>query len=269
MFARGLAQYRCRVSPLVFLSIAAVAVVVFVGVDVTAPRFRAAFTTDRTLRLRNLGYVGGNVASMGTLAMANAWLSRHVGGVVDWSGAGVVVEVVACVVVAEGINWFSHWIKHAQPWLWNFHIQHHVGRHYDTTLTLHTHPVDVVVSGAAMSAVLLTLGFGKFAVDVFVLLYFVSNLYKHCHRVWSLGPLDWLFVSPAYHRIHHHPTARGNYGSVLTLFDVVFRTAVWPSGAVDVDDVGVAGVGERGFVDELLLPLHPLRTSVPRARLER
>jgi sterol desaturase/sphingolipid hydroxylase (fatty acid hydroxylase superfamily) len=259
-----------QVSPVVFLCIAAVAVVVFVGVDVGAPRFRAAFTTDRRLRARNLGYIGGNVASMGTLAVVNAWLSRHIHGVVDWSGAGVVVEVVACVVVAEGINWLSHWIKHVQPWLWNFHIQHHVGRHYDTTLTLHTHPVDVVVSGVAMSAVLLVCGLSKFAVDVFVLMYFVSNLYKHCHRVWSLGPLDWLFVSPAYHRIHHHPTARGNYGSVLTLFDVVFRTAVWPArdvNAVDVDDVGVAGVGERGFVAEMLLPLTPLRTGVQRGRV--
>jgi sterol desaturase/sphingolipid hydroxylase (fatty acid hydroxylase superfamily) len=52
---------------------------------------------------------------------------------------------------------------------------------------------------------------------------------------------------------------RGNYGSVLTIFDVVFGTSVWPPADIDTRPVGVEGVVERGFVDEMLLPVHSER----------
>jgi len=252
--------------PWFFLSIAGVAVVVFVGLDLRAPAFRAAIATDRHLRLRNAGYVVGNIVSMTALAIINA---RVVALFHDtpqagwWATVPVIIEVACAFVIAEAINWFSHWIKHVRPWLWTFHIQHHVGRHYDTTLTLHTHGVDVVISGAAMSFVLFGAGFSKLAVDVFVLSYFVTNLYKHCHAHMSLGAvLDKIVVGPAYHRIHHTPDVRGNYGSVLTLFDVAFGTAVWPARlggdeAIYARDVGVAGVAEGTFTSEMLLPLRP------------
>jgi sterol desaturase/sphingolipid hydroxylase (fatty acid hydroxylase superfamily) len=261
--------------PALFLGIAAVASVVFVGIDLRAPSFRAAWSSDRFRLWRNVGYVAGNVVGMATLSVVNAWLSVHVPRLGSWQWAPLVLEVVACVVVAELVNWLSHWVKHVSPWLWTFHLQHHVGRHYDTTLTLHTHPVDVVVSGAAMSALLLLLGFGRFSVDVFVLAYFVTNLYKHNHRLMSLGSLlDRVIVGPAYHRVHHTLHAHGdaaalgpdldrrvasrrgeNYGSVLTLFDVVFGTAVWPHAGIEQEPVGVKETPERGFVDEMLLPL--------------
>lgn len=239
-----------------FLGLALVAVVVFVGLDLRSPSFRASLSTDRFRLRRNVGYAFGNVLSLGGLAVVNGWLDPRVPRLVSWDGIPVVVEVIACVVVAELINWLSHWVKHVRPWLWTFHLQHHVGRHYDSTLTLHTHGVDVVVSGAVMSVVLMLLGFGKLGVDVFMLAYFVTNLYKHGHTMLSLGPvLDRIIVSPAYHRVHHTTDARGNYGSVLTLFDVLFGTAVWPPADIVTRPVGVDGVVERGFVDEMLLPV--------------
>lgn len=244
--------------PVLFLGIAITATIVFVGLDLRSPSFRASLSSDRFRLRRNVGYAVGNVASLVSLALVNGWLDARVPRLFSWEGVPVVVEVIACVVVAELINWLSHWLKHVRPWLWNFHLQHHVGRHYDTTLTLHTHGVDVVVSGAVMSAVLMGLGFGKLGVDVFVLAYFATNLYKHGHTMLSLGPvLDRIVVGPAYHRLHHTPDARGNYGSVLTLFDVLFGTAVWPPADIATRPVGVEGIVERGFVDEMLLPLHP------------
>ena len=250
---------------MLFAGISVVAIVVFVGLDLRSPGFRRGLFTDAFLRRRNFGYVVANVVTIGVLGQVNAFLSRTLPALIDWSNLPFLVEVLACVVVAEGINWFSHWIKHVRPWLWTFHLQHHVGRHYDTTLTLHTHGIDVVVSGALMSAALLLMGFSRFSVDVFVLLYFVANLYKHHHLPMSLGPvLDRIIVGPAYHRVHHHRQARGNYGSVLTVFDVLLGTAIWPTPRVWSEPVGVAGMPERSCGAELLAPLTDLRTP-PRA----
>jgi sterol desaturase/sphingolipid hydroxylase (fatty acid hydroxylase superfamily) len=240
----------------VFVLMSLTATLLFVGLDLRSADFRASFTSDRLRRRRNIGYVVGNIVGMTGLGVTNAWLAAHIPALVHWDRLPVVVEVVACVVVAEGINWLSHWVKHVQPWLWNFHMQHHVGRHYNTTLTLHTHPVDVIVSGAGMSAVLLVLGFQPLAVDVFVVAYYVVNLYKHGHTVLSLGAvLDRVIVGPAYHRVHHTLDGRGNYGSVLTFYDVVFGTAVWPPADIYQRSVGVVDVSERDFLAEMMLPV--------------
>jgi sterol desaturase/sphingolipid hydroxylase (fatty acid hydroxylase superfamily) len=240
--------------PMFFLGVSVAATVFFVGLDAVSPTFRRRLWRDALLRKRNVGYVFGNLVSIGGLAGAQRLLSGIIEPQVGWDGVGVVVEVVACVVVAELINWVSHWVKHVQPWLWTFHVQHHVGRHYDTTLVLHTHPIDVVISGVAMSAVLMVMGFSKFAVDVFVLLYFVTNLYKHAHMPFSLGPLDRIIVGPSFHRVHHTLDGSGNFGSVLTLFDVLFGTAVWPPKDIAARAVGVVDRVEAPFVDEMLLP---------------
>lgn len=253
-------------SPLSFSLITVVVAVVFVGLDLRAPSFRAGFTTDVARRNRNLGYIVGNLISMSVLNLINGWLVHTVPPLWSWQSLPRIVEVVACIVVAEGINWLSHWGKHRQPWLWNFHVQHHVGRHYDTTLTLHTHGVDVVITGAVMSAILLWCGFTKLSVDVFLLLYFATNLYKHGHSRLSLGAvLDKVIVGPAYHRVHHSTREHGNYGSVLTFYDVVFGTAVWPGAAVFDEEVGVEGQREAGFVNEMLLPVTSVRPRTDRA----
>ncbi len=242
--------------PIVFAAISVCVAVVFVGLDLRSSAFRAGFSSDRQRLWRNVGYVVGNVVAILALGALNGWLARTLTPLASWQAVPRAVEIFACIIVAEGINWVSHWVKHQHPWLWTFHLQHHVGRHYDTSLTLHTHGVDVVISGVAMSAVLLWCGFTKLSVDVFVLLYFAANLYKHGHSRLSLGPLlDRIIVSPAYHRVHHSPHARGNYGSVLTFFDVIFGTVVWPHAGVFDDPVGVDGTAPAGFVAEMLLPL--------------
>lgn len=252
--------------PLLFGVITVVVAVVFVGLDLRSASFRAGFTTDVARRNRNLGYIVGNVVSMSALNAVNLWLMDQITPLWSWQSLPRVVEVTACVLIAEGINWCSHWVKHQQRWLWTFHVQHHVGRRYDTTLTLHTHGVDVVLTGAVMSAVLLWSGFTKLSVDVFLLLYFATNLYKHGHSRLSLGRvLDKIIVGPAYHRVHHSTVERGNYGSVLTLFDVVFCTAIWPSATVFEDEVGVDRQDEAGFATEMLLPLRSLRGVAPAA----
>jgi sterol desaturase/sphingolipid hydroxylase (fatty acid hydroxylase superfamily) len=144
--------------------------------------------------------------------------------------------------------------------LWTFHAPHHVETHYSVNLTLHTHGIEVLFSGAAMAAVLDLLGFSQLSVDVFSLSYFIANLYKHCTAKLSLGPLDYIFVSPAYHRLHHARGFDGNFGSVLTIFDVLFRTAKFPA-RFEIMPYGTDD--DFGFVKEMLSPLRavfsPLR----------
>ena len=54
----------------------------------------------------------------------------------------------------------------------------------------------------------------------------------HTNVNWSFGPLRYMLVSPAYHRLHHdRDDRRGvNLGTVLVLWDVLAGLAVFPGG---------------------------------------
>ena len=258
------------------LAVSFVFVALFVALDLRDGGFRASWSSDRARLQRNAAFLVSNMVTMVVLSGLTLALAPHLPRLLEWREG--FAEVFACLLVAELVNWLSHWAKHAHPWLWRFHLQHHVETRYSVNLTLHTHGLEVVGTGLLMGSLLVMLGFSRFAVDVFTITYFVTNLYKHCGARMSLGPFDWLIVGPAYHRLHHARGHRGNYGSVLTVFDLLFGTARFPKRA-ELDDVyalplGTDGDEPFGYVDEMLAPFQrarladvaALENSLPRLR---
>lgn len=249
--------------PRLVVALAAIATIAFILVDARDAGFRASWWADRRRARRNGAFLLANIVTMAALQTCAEFLEGRVPRLVEWpdTAAGHVMDVAGCLLVAEAVNWISHWLKHRNGWLWRFHLQHHVETRYNINLTLHTHGLEVIVSGCAASSLLMLGGFSRFAVDVFSLTYFTANLYKHCSARLSLGVLDRLVVSPAYHRLHHAVGHDGNFGSVLTIFDVLFGTARFPTGpahdAAFTLPVGVATKEPFGFVEEMLTPFFP------------
>ena len=65
----------------------------------------------------------------------------------------------------------------------------------------------------------------------------------HANVRWSYGRLGKLFVSPAYHRLHHAPTGRLdiNMGTVLTVWDRMTGRAVYAAPTEAAAPTGLAG----------------------------
>lgn len=256
--------------------VSTVATVLFIGLDLRDAGFRAGLWRDRTRARRNAAYFASNLVTMAVLALVTDALVPRAPVLFPAisASAPLVVDVVLCFVVAELINWVAHWAKHRVPYLWRFHMQHHVETHYNTMLTLHTHGLEVVLTGTVMACTLASLGFSALAVDAFTLSYFVANLYKHCSARMSLGVLDRLIVSPAFHRVHHARTEDANFGSVLTVWDALFGTAKWVTQQQAwAMPLGTRGGEPFGFVDEMLAFVRPARfdpvspsPAAPRAR---
>ena len=240
------------------LVISSVATLVAAAIECRDPGFVVSWRKDPVRCRRNAAYLISNIAVVAVLSGITAWVGRHVAPAVSWS-APWVVDVAGCVLVAEFLNWLFHWAKHRHRWLWAFHLQHHVESRYDISLTLHTHPLEVILSGTVMVAAVRLLGFSAGALEVFSTVYYLSNLYKHGSWKVGLGPLDKILVGPALHRLHHAKALDGNFGSVITLYDVAFGTARWPDERTWSLDVG-AGEGEPfGFIPECLAFLRPGR----------
>jgi sterol desaturase/sphingolipid hydroxylase (fatty acid hydroxylase superfamily) len=53
----------------------------------------------------------------------------------------------------------------------------------------------------------------------------------HANVRWTYGKLGRVFISPAYHRIHHSATGRLdiNLGTVFAIWDVLSRRAMFPA----------------------------------------
>jgi sterol desaturase/sphingolipid hydroxylase (fatty acid hydroxylase superfamily) len=58
------------------------------------------------------------------------------------------------------------------------------------------------------------------------------QFWTHTNTDPKLGRLAWLFVTPAYHRVHHAADIElqnGNFGLILTIWDRMFGTYLDPA----------------------------------------
>jgi hypothetical protein len=88
----------------------------------------------------------------------------------------------------------------------------------------------------------------------------------HANVRWTYGKLGRVFISPAYHRIHHSDTGRLdiNLGTVFAIWDVLSRRAMFPAPDKDKDKAEntVIATGLSGR------PI-PVEQAGPRPRLGR
>jgi sterol desaturase/sphingolipid hydroxylase (fatty acid hydroxylase superfamily) len=78
---------------------------------------------------------------------------------------------------------------------------------------------------------------------VLITVYVCLGTLPHTNVRWSYGPLGRIFVSPAYHRLHHAVDGRqeANLGIVLTVWDVLAGMARFPARGEIPCRTGLAG----------------------------
>ncbi|GEM_PF-542547 len=243
----------------VFFAIGAGIVLTLILLELRVPSFRRGLFSDRPRVLRNWPYL----FSMTSTVVIATTVTHHFPRVVPtlWPLSGLGVQIAACFVVGELVNYGLHWVQHHHRYLWRFHFQHHREENYDLWLAAHFHAVEIFVSSCVMSAVMALFGFAPLAKQIYFLFYILVTTYHHSSQDYSLGFLDRLVVSPAFHRLHHAVDIRGNYGSTLTLFDLLFGTAVWPGPERKIR-YGIRPNGEpSGFLQEMLYILPRRRVA--------
>jgi sterol desaturase/sphingolipid hydroxylase (fatty acid hydroxylase superfamily) len=144
-------------------------------------------------------------------------------------------------LVDDATRYLLHRAMHERPLLWALHQVHHSAEVLTPLTIYRIHPLERVLIGLRG-----VLGSGLVA-GVFVFLFrgrltfyeiagvnavgFWFNLLganlRHSHVWLSFGPLEWLWLSPAQHQLHHSRAPRHhgkNYGSFLAIWDVLGRT---------------------------------------------
>ncbi|MEO5558800.1 MAG: sterol desaturase family protein [Dokdonella sp.] len=161
-------------------------------------------------------------------------------------------------VIYDFAYYWMHRTQHAIPWWWALHSMHHSQRQ----MSCWTNDRGSYVDGFLQSMVLATVGlFIGVQPEQFALLMFIGELaqnFSHTNVRFGFGRLfEKVFVDPKFHRLHHmrvdpeRPTLHDcNYGQVLSVWDVVFGTALYgePPRETGVGDPTVDADNGRGLV---------------------
>lgn len=216
--------------------------------------------------------VGGLVQALteGPLARASAALTDVLGVSLWPDGAPLLAQLALALLVSELGLYGLHRLEHTVPWLVRLHEVHHgVSRLYFLNVA-RNHPLDTVFTFAVGIAPLLVLGAGERALVAYAALAGAHAFLQHANVDLRLGPLNrWLSLAEQ-HRFHHSTSlteARGNYGSILLVWDHVFGTALTPPHASRPALVGAPG--SRSVPPRWLAQLaHPFRRDPPSRRTE-
>jgi sterol desaturase/sphingolipid hydroxylase (fatty acid hydroxylase superfamily) len=136
-------------------------------------------------------------------------------------------------LILDVAYYWCHRLQHAIPFLWRFHAVHHAIEELNGTNCYHhwseglVRPVLILLP----LALLIQLKVPEVAV-ISLLTNAFWGYFIHVKTNISFGPLDRLFVSPAFHRVHHSRDARHydkNFAGVFSALDVAFGTAHFPT----------------------------------------
>jgi sterol desaturase/sphingolipid hydroxylase (fatty acid hydroxylase superfamily) len=183
------------------------------------------------------------------------------------------VFIAVIFVAMDGLNWFAHLANHRNRMLWRFHEVHHSQEDMNVLTVFRTHPLIHVSYLIALLPGIVLLANGVLPTTLLVI-YGASVAFAHSNTNLGFGPLERIFVSPNFHRIHHQLDGPQdvNLGFALTIWDQLFRRAVFPTEETIRTDTGLpgrplaveqAGVRPRHlavFAAQLIGPFRPMNT---------
>lgn len=175
------------------------------------------------------------------------------------------VRTICLFFMLDACEYAYHRLMHAVKPFWRFHLVHHSDRVLDVSTTLREHPGESIIRNGLMIVWVFLCGASFEVLLIRQTVMSIFNLFAHGqatlpHRLAMR--VQWLFVTPNFHRVHHHyrlPHTDSNFGDVFTIWDRMFRTYNrLPAGSVVCGvDTRWAGGQSAAYLEVLGLPFAP------------
>lgn len=130
---------------------------------------------------------------------------------------------VSCFILYDLAYYWKHRFGHEVALFWGSHVAHHQSEDYNLSTALRQTSIDFY--SFLFYLPFFFLGFPAEILFTVVSLNLIYQFWVHTEHIPKLGPIEWLFVTPSNHRVHH---ARNkiyvdkNYGGVFILWDRIF-----------------------------------------------
>ncbi|MBC7892215.1 MAG: sterol desaturase family protein, partial [Sphingobacteriaceae bacterium] len=175
------------------------------------------------------------------LSGATGWLSERSGFILWPQHWNLYAQLALALVIAEFFSYWLHRWEHEHPALWRFHAIHHSPNRLWWLNSGRSHPLEKAVMMLPEVLPFILLGAGREVTALFFVANGIIGLLQHCNINLRLGWLNYVFSLAEPHRWHHAreiAQSNTNYGSNLSVWDVVFGTFYLPKNK----EVGALGV---------------------------
>ncbi|HEY0378360.1 MAG TPA: sterol desaturase family protein [Pyrinomonadaceae bacterium] len=140
------------------------------------------------------------------------------------------LEVALAVVLMDYTLYLWHVLTHRVPFLWRFHVAHHVDLDLDASTALRFHFAELVLSVPFRGAQILVIGVAPLSLSVWQNFLFLSIMFHHSNVRLPIEverKLNRLIITPRMHGIHHSivkEETNSNWSSGLTVWDWIHGT---------------------------------------------
>jgi sterol desaturase/sphingolipid hydroxylase (fatty acid hydroxylase superfamily) len=137
-----------------------------------------------------------------------------------------VVLWITLLVCTDFAWYWYHRLAHEINIFWAAHIVHHQSEDFNYTVSARITVFQAFIR-TAFWAILPVIGFPAEMITTVLLVHGVYPFFVHTQLVGKLGVLEYLFVTPSHHRVHHASNPEyldKNYGDVFIIWDKLFGT---------------------------------------------
>lgn len=241
---------------------------------------------SRNLAVAGISAVALQLTERPLIEKLTALVERRRWGLLKLSRLPVWLEVALAVVLMDYTLYLWHVLTHRLPFLWRFHVAHHVDLDLDASTALRFHFAELVLSVPFRAAQVLVLGTAPLSFSVWQNFLFLSIMFHHSNVRLPLEverKLNKLVVTPRMHGIHHsivREETDSNWSSGLTVWDWLHGTLRLgvPQGEVIIGVPAYREPEEVELMRVLAMPFgeqretwrfpgggRPVRTSLPAA----
>ncbi|MCA1661291.1 MAG: sterol desaturase family protein [Novosphingobium sp.] len=187
---------------------------------------------------RSIGNLTLGALSLATVAMVEAPLTRPLTERAERKRQGLVQRLplsawardALAVLLMDYTIYLWHVATHKAPFLWRFHLVHHIDLDLDTTTALRFHAADMAISAPFRAAQVAAIGVSRRALRIWQGWFFLSILFHHSNlrlpeRFERL--LARFVTTPRMHGIHHSAVqgeTESNWSSGFAFWDHLHRT---------------------------------------------
>jgi sterol desaturase/sphingolipid hydroxylase (fatty acid hydroxylase superfamily) len=140
------------------------------------------------------------------------------------------LEVTLAVALMDYTLYLWHVLMHRVPYLWRFHIVHHVDLDLDASTALRFHAGELAIATGWRAGQVVLLGVSELSLSVWRTFLLLSVLFHHSNLRLPIEverQLNRVLVTPRMHGIHHsivEDETNANWSSGLTLWDWLHGT---------------------------------------------
>jgi sterol desaturase/sphingolipid hydroxylase (fatty acid hydroxylase superfamily) len=175
------------------------------------------------------------------------------------------VRVITAVVALDYGLYLWHVLTHRVPFLWRFHLVHHVDLGMDQSTAIRFHFGEMLLSVPWRLAQIRLAGAPPLAVSIWQTLLFCSILFHHSNVRLPYSVERWLrflIVTPRLHDIHHRAerwATDSNWSSGLACWDLLHGTYLWCDSQAPIGVPAWQNASDVTLLKSLRIPFEPQR----------